>query len=1619
MRKNKFILGALILLLCLLCISAVSAADDADSSDIVADTIDETVLEESIDDAALSDSQSEENVLTEDPVQPKTFTDLNNLINNGESAIELESDYKYVEQDNLKDGISINRNLTINGNGHIIDADGQARSFHVIDNAVVTFNNISFLNGYAKGGYGAAIWAEDTATAKALNCIFINNSADLGGALYRYVNSENCIFIKNHAYQDGGAIYKGNATNCVFLSNKAEYMDDNVFSGVTENCSFPNSATISVSDFIAMPYSGEKQMVNLTADNGQILNNVPITVKIFKGDDLIGTYYALSGVGWIVDLPVGNYIAKFSLNSPDIEEQTRNIKIHSGTSFWDLDYIINKQYLENTTINLDTDYAYEDDDGEDLTNGIRIVRNLIINGNGHTIDGKDMARMFHVLDDSVVTFNNITFINAYTVYGGYGGAIWNDGEAKAINCLFNNNEATSGGAVSGVDCENCIFINNYANENGGAMYEGNASNCIFLSNDAFYNGKNTYNTETEKCIFAASATLDVSDFYSMPYSGEKQMINLTADNGQTLNNIPVTIRLTKDGEDAGTYSGLSGDGWIVNLASGNYTAKFSVDGAEVEEQTRNVKIASGTSFWDLDYIINKQYLENTTINLDTDYIYDDEEPLKDGIRIVHNVTINGNGHTIDGNGKARIFHILGNTVVTFNNISFINAHTAYGGNGGAILAETISTVKAINSTFNKNNASYGGAVYHVDCENCIFLNNYAQRGGAMYEGNANNCIFLSNSAEYTPSHDIYNTDNEYCIFVTSANLSVSDLFTVPYSGEKQMINLTTDNGQTLNNIPVTIRLTKDGEDAGTYSALSGVGWIVNLAPGNYTAKFSVDGADVEEQTRKIDITSGTSFYDLDYLINKKYLDNTTIYLDTDYAHVDGIGGGITINRDLTIYGNGHTINASDLTRIFFVTNKAVVTFDNITFANGFVPQYNGGALSANSGGALSANDGCTVKAIHCEFRENTAGLYGGAVSGVDCEDCYFAFNKATADDSRGGAIHNGNAVNCTFMGNEAVQNGGAIYIGNATDSQFVGNKAKTGGAICVGNAINCEFESNEASNSGGAIYDGNATGCTFIQNSANYGGAISTGQATNSTFSRNQAGIGGAIAYCDAVNSSFYKNSAREKGGAISEGNAENCNFTENTANDMGGAIFRGNAVNSNFTDNSGLFGGAIAVGNAKDSNFTGNDASNDGGAIYKGNAENCIFTNNHADKNGGAICIGNATDSYFTLNSANSHGGAIHGDTANDIYSSAVNCTFDKNVANTNGGAIAFGDATNCSFTGNDVSFGQGTAMFALDRLCQAVNCIFTDNNADKQVIKHGIADSCIFNGGDTPGDDVVIQNPVIHVFNFISTYNDGSILVVNVTSTSGMPIENADIKIKVDVYTTGGDFVGTYNISSNGWKVPLNAGNYKATYQTIDFDSDPIEGMIVVNKVNTTINSSAVSTVYNKNKYLVITLKDSKGNALSGAKVTVTLASVKTYTTDKNGQIKINIAKLVPKTYNVKISFAGNANYAASSKTVKATVKKAAAKMTAKKKTFKRKVKVKKYTITLKNNVKKAIKGVKVTLKVNKKTFKAKTNNKGKAVFKIKNLKKKGTYKATVKFAGNKYYKKVTKKVKIRVKK
>ena len=238
----------------------------------------------------------------------------------------------------------------------------------------------------------------------------------------------------------------------------------------------------------------------------------------------------------------------------------------------------------------------------------------------------------------------------------------------------------------------------------------------------------------------------------------------------------------------------------------------------------------------------------------------------------------------------------------------------------------------------------------------------------------------------------------------------------------------------------------------------------------------------------------------------------------------------------------------------------------------------------------------------------------------------------------------------------------------------------------------------------------------------------------------------------------------------------------------------------------------------------------------------------------------------------------------------------------------------------------------------------------------------------------------------------------------------------IKAEVVNQSEAVVNVYgsNISVSN----LNAGTYTLSVTTIaDSNHNPVTrtAKVTVNKLKTQITAKSIAATYNVNKNLLITLKDSKGNVLSGVNLTVMLKGTNAYRTDKNGQIKVSTKGLAPKKYTAKITFNANTNYAKTTKSVKVTVKKATPKLSAKAKTFKKSVKTKKYSVILKTNKNKVMKNVKLILKVNKKTYTAKTNKKGVATFKIIKLTKKGKFAAVVKFAGNKYYNAKTVKPKI----
>ena len=124
---NKKIMMLAILLVSLVAIGAVSAAENVTSDVVSVEETSDDIVSADDDNQVIEQTENQEIVSTTDD---GTFTTLQEKINNAPagSTITLENDYTYNEGFGT-DGILITKDLTINGNGHIINGLSKSRIF--------------------------------------------------------------------------------------------------------------------------------------------------------------------------------------------------------------------------------------------------------------------------------------------------------------------------------------------------------------------------------------------------------------------------------------------------------------------------------------------------------------------------------------------------------------------------------------------------------------------------------------------------------------------------------------------------------------------------------------------------------------------------------------------------------------------------------------------------------------------------------------------------------------------------------------------------------------------------------------------------------------------------------------------------------------------------------------------------------------------------------------------------------------------------------------------------------------------------------------------------------------------------------------------------------------------------------------------------------------------------------------------------------------------------------------------------------------------------------------------------------------------------------------------------
>ena len=582
---------------------------------------------------------------------------------------------------------------------------------------------------------GAAIVVTDTNKAIAgiiTGSNFTNNKAQYGGAIdicEGNIKITDSEFVNNSADVEGGAI------------------DINTLNGNPK-------VTISGSKFInnSAPRGGAiLNIKDLTVRNTEFVNNTPNAI------------FNYVGFGGNLDLGIEN--------------------------FTDLQNAIG---LVTGTLTLNQNVVMTDDEAANFVNGVIINKNIRIDGKGHTIDAKNLGRIFEIDGGFAVTLTNVTLTNGKADNGG---AIYNFGNLDLVHVNFVNNTAKYGGAIMnyayGLVLDDSTFTNNTA-KIGGAIY--NSADCFVVGNSTFANNTATSNGGVifnygigfvvgnstfvnNSAADGAGAILNGGRGFVV---GNSTFANNTATSkGGAIYNYGIGFVVgnstfaNNTAEDAGAVYNEGDNSVVGNSTFVNNTAT-SIGGAIIN----NGKLVVDNSAFE-DNAAN--YYGGAIFNWDdlqvTNSAFDGNDILVRNIRAMDNVDHGGAAIYNWKNGKLDI----SKSNFTNNIKNYKNGNLLVGA------VATIGDATISDSYFVNNSGRWGGALSvmggesssatnFIDIDGTKFVNNSALYGGAMFVWGSNysisNSVFDNNSA-FGKGNMTPNNNNGGALVVTQGNIPIS------------------------------------------------------------------------------------------------------------------------------------------------------------------------------------------------------------------------------------------------------------------------------------------------------------------------------------------------------------------------------------------------------------------------------------------------------------------------------------------------------------------------------------------------------------------------------------------------------------------------------------------------------------------------------------------------------------------------------------------------------------------------------------------------------------------------------------------------------------------------------
>ena len=1144
----------------------------------------------------------------------RTFTDLQNAIGLVTGTLTLNQNVAMTAKEaaDFTNGITINKDITIDGKGHTIDAKNLGRIFSIGEGFTVTLTNATLING--KADKGGAIYNDGSLTLSDVK--LSDNAADsYGGAVFNNgelvvsdsVFDSNDIVNRGSASVDygGAAIYNwydGTLTvsGSNFTNNIKNYKNgDNLVGAITTI----GNATVIGSNFVNNSGRWGGAISATGAELRKNSSTLTVSNTIFKDNSALyaGAVYIWGSNYNIADCVFDNNTAFGKGNMTPNNNNGGALVVSQVSRF-------NEPITGTISGSKFTNNKAQYGGAAYFNKGFVTITDSVFENNVATAEGGAVDFSHASVKDLVVSINNSSFVGNKAPVAG---AIFTNVDSKITNSNFINNSAAKiGGAICNVNdltVENSKFVNNtpQAIHNSKELHLGietftDLQNAIGLVDGILTLDSDIAMTDDEAAGFVNGVAINkdiVIDGKGHTISAEDLGRIFSIGEGFTVTLTNATLINGKADKGGAIYNDGSLTLSDVKLSD---NAADSYGGAVFN----NGELVVSDSVFDSNDIVNRG---SASVDYGGAAIYN----WYDGV-----LTVSGSNFTNNiknyKNGDRLVGAVATIGDATISDSYFVNNAGRWGGaisaSGYLIAGDDVNTLTVSGSTFKENGGLYGAGIFVAGSDftvsDCVFDKNTAFGKGDMTPNNNNGAaiVVTDTGKDITGAitgSNFTNNKAQYggAIYICEGNIAISDSLFENNSADVEGGAIDIDSA--INNPVVTVENSK----------------FVNNTP------------QAIHNSKELHLGIET-FTDLQNAIG---LVDGILTLDSDIAMTDdeaaGFVNGVAINKDIVIDGKGHTISAEDLGRIFSIGEGFTVTLTNATLING----------KADKGGAIYNDGSLTLSDV--KLSDNAADSYGGAV---------FNNGELVVSDS---VFDSNDIVN---RGSASVDYGGAaIYnwydgVLTVSGSNFTNNIKNYKNGDCLVGAV-------------ATIGDATISGSNFVNNAGRWGGAISTtgdlleGSAVStltvsgSTFKENGglygAGIfvwGSDFTVSDCV---FDKNTASGKGNMTPNNN----NGAAIEVTDTNKAIV-GTITGSKFTNNKAQYGGAIDIceGNIKitDSEFVNNSADVEGGAIdintVNGNPEVSIsgskFINNSAPRGGAILNIKDLTvrNTEFVNNTPN-----------------------------------------------------------------------------------------------------------------------------------------------------------------------------------------------------------------------------------------------------------------------------------------------------------------------------------------------------------------------------------------------